>query len=134
MPCWMTHKGSWIQESHVAQLPSLYLVPLVLECGRSSGPAQSENCSGRCHAAVFQQHDPARKCPPRTPKCAQVPHDISGDNAHSPDDDQQRRGRPEKWQQPEKIPWEYNGCAQKRCCHRPGKYVRRLLGGCASYS
>src|ERR1700730_15617448 len=24
MSCWMTHKGSWIQESHVVQLPSLY--------------------------------------------------------------------------------------------------------------
>ena len=26
-----------------------------------------------------------------------------------------------KWQQPEKVPWEYGGCTQKRYCHWPGK-------------
>jgi len=52
--------------------------------------------------------------PPRTPECAEVPLDVCGDNAHSPDDDEQRRGRHQKWQQPEQIPWEYGGCAQKR--------------------
>src|ERR1700687_1404002 len=88
-------------------------------------PAQCNHCTGRCHASVFQQHYPTRKRPPRTTKCAQVPHDVRGDNAHSPDDDQKRRGRRQKWQQPEEIPWEYDGCAQKRYCHWPGKYVRR---------
>ncbi len=88
---------------------------------RPREPAQRNYCASRRHASVFQQHDPDRKRSPRTPKCAQMPHDVSGDNAHSPDDDQQRRGRRQKWQQPEKIPWEYGGCAQERCCHWPGK-------------
>src|SRR5258708_8286554 len=123
MSFWMTHKGAWIQEAHVLQLPSLYLVRLALECGRSCDPAQSDNCGSYCHESVFQQHYPARKRPPRTPKCAQVPLDVCGDNAHSPDDDQQRRGRHQKSQQPEQIPSEYDGPTQKTYCQGPGKAV-----------
>ena len=31
-----------------------------------------------------------------------MPLNVGGDNAHSPEDDQQRRGRGQKWQQREK--------------------------------
>src|SRR2546422_4649021 len=132
MSCWMTHKGSCIQESHVVQLPSLYLVRWALQGGRPADLAQSDNRGSYCHASEFQQHYPTRKRPPRTPKCAQVPLDVSGDNAHSPDGKQQRRGRRQEWQQPEKIPWEYDGCTQETCCHWPGKYIRRPLVRCRS--
>jgi hypothetical protein len=52
-----------------------------------SNPAQPQNYTSSCNASVFQQHYPNRKRPPWTPQCAQVPHDISGDNAYSPHGD-----------------------------------------------
>src|SRR5712671_2806696 len=103
------------------------LVRLPLECARSADTTQSNNCGSYYHTSIFQQHYPARKRPPWTPKCAQVPDDVNGDDAHCPDDDQQRRGRRQKWQQPEKVPREYDGRTQKRCCHWPGKLVRRTV-------
>src|ERR1700704_145727 len=100
------------------------LVRLALECARSTDTAQSDNRGSDCHASVFQQHYPPRQRPPRTSKCAPVPHNVNGNNTHSPDDDRQRRGRRQKWQQPEKIPWEYGGGAQKKRCHLPRKKMR----------
>jgi hypothetical protein len=99
---------------------------------RPRDPAQRDYCRGNGYASVFQQHYPTRERAPRSPKCAEVPHHVSGDNAHSPDYDQQSRGRRQKWQQPQKIPWEYDGRAQKRCCHGPRKCVRSPFGFCDS--
>ena len=59
---------------------------------RPHGPAQCNRGTGYCQATVLEQHDPTGKRPPRMPKCAHVPHNVNRDNAHSPDDDQQRRG------------------------------------------
>ena len=99
-------------------------------CGyRSCRTAKRNNPSSRCHASVFQQHYPTRKRSPRTPKGAQVPLDVYGDNADRPDDDRQRGSRPQERQQPEQVPWIYDWCTEKRCCHRPRECVRRPCVG-----
>ena len=71
-------------------LPFTLPTPLTIGCRRLCDPAQSDHRGSYCDAPVFQQHDPTRKRPPRMPKCAQVPHDVSRENADSPDNDQQR--------------------------------------------
>src|SRR2546425_9057248 len=108
------------------------LVHLSSGCRRPHEPTQCDHGTGACQASVFEQPDPTMMRPPWTPKCTQVPHNVNGDYAHSPDDDQQCRGRRQKWQQPEKVPWEYGGGAQKRCCHRAGKIVRGPPPRCPS--
>ena len=90
---------------------------------RSCEPAKNDNCTGRCHGSVFQQHNPSRN-QPRTTKRAQMPNVESWNDAHCPEDDRQRRGRPHERQQPEQIPWIYDWRTQKRCCHGPCKCFR----------
>src|ERR1700686_4132280 len=120
MLCWMRPPDFWIQKLRIGPVGLTELIRLSIGVPPGHEQVQCNHGTGRCHASVFQHHHPTWKRPPRTPECAQVPLDVCGDNAHSPEDDQQRRGRPQKWQQPEKIPWEYDGSAYKRCCHWPG--------------
>jgi hypothetical protein len=53
----------------------------------SPDPGQAYHYTRYCHASIFHHHHPSRKSPPWSPRCAEVPHDVSGDNAHRPDDD-----------------------------------------------
>src|SRR5260370_15794160 len=76
-------------------------------------PAQSKNCGGYRYTSILQQHYPTRKRRPRTPQSAPMPHDVSRDNADSPEDDQQRRSRRQKMSQPQMIPMGDNGCTDK---------------------
>src|SRR5438034_8684325 len=62
-----------------------------------------------------------------------MPNVVSRDNANCPDDDRHRRGRSNERQQPEQVPWIYDRCTKKRCCHRPCKCVRRPCRGLASH-
>src|SRR6266853_6168372 len=90
---------------------------------RSCEPAKNDNCTGRCHGSVFEQHNPSRN-QPRTTKRAQMPNVESWNDAHCPDDERHRRGRPYERQQPEQVPWIYHWRTQKRCSHGPCKCVR----------
>src|SRR5262249_32380700 len=94
--------------------------------------AECNDGSGDCEASVLRQHDPTGERSPWMPESSQMPLHVSRDDAHSPNDEQQSRGRSQKWQKPEKIPGEYGRCEEEGCCHWPGKYVQAQLGQCPS--
>src|SRR5438270_14073265 len=96
---WMRVPGFQIQEVVYRNRPGRSLKLILIERGiwtfllnqkwarvahRSS--SQCEYSSRYCDATVLQQHYPMRKRPPRTPKCAQMPLHVNGNNANTPDD------------------------------------------------
>ena len=70
-----------------------HLVQWGLGYCRSCEAAKNDDCTGRRHRSVFQQHNPARN-QPRTTERAQIPNVVSRDDANGPNHERHRRRRP----------------------------------------